>query len=149
MYSVIFNDKELGNFSSKEDILLELISQNIITFTTHNDYMQLLDETEQDTVKFLDLNSMNEEINHELLKNTDAAFLSHKGEYSQALNWGLLTKADNFDAIFSYVNSSAYCQLKILQNNNVILQDFSGYVGPKHAFDSNKISKDLPEPLPF
>lgn len=149
MYSVIFNDKELGNFSSKEDILLELISQNIITFTTHNDYMQLLDETEQDTVKFLDVNSMNEEINHELLKNTDVAFLSHKEEYSQALNYGLLTKADNFDAIFSYVNSSAYCQLKILQNNNVILQDFSGYVGPKHTFDSNKISKDLPEPLPF
>lgn len=149
MYSVIFNDKELGNFSSKEDILLELISQNIITFTTHNDYIQLLDETEQDTVKFVDVKSMNEEINHALLRNTDVAFLAHKEEYSQALNYGLLTKADNFDAIFSYINSSAYCQLTILQNKNVILQDFSGYVHPKHTFNSNKISNDIIEPFPF
>lgn len=149
MYSIIFNDKELGNFNSKEEILLELISQNIITYTTHNDYMQFLDETEQDTVKFVDLKSMNEVINQELLQNTDIAFLTHKEKYSQALNYGLLVKADNFDAIFSYVNSSAYCQLKILQNNNVILQDFSGYVDLKHNFDNNKISKDILEPLPF
>lgn len=149
MYSVIFNDKELGNFSSKEDILLELISQNIITFTTHNDYMQLLDETEQDTIKFVDFNSMNEEINQELLRNTDIAFLTHKEKYSQTLNYGLLVKAENFDAIFSYINSSAYCQLKILKNNIIILQDFSGHVDLKHTFDNNKISKDILEPLPF
>lgn len=149
MYSVIFNDKELGNFNSKEDILLEIISQNIITFITHNDYMQFLGEAEQDTFDFVDVNSMNEKINHELLWNTEIAFLAHKGEYSQALNYGLLIKADNFDGIFSYVNSSAYCQLTILQNDNVILQDLSGYVHPKQAFNSNEISKDIMEPLPF